>query len=245
MPDTAPPLLVPPGPEHHRSGRGGWLRASVLGANDGLISTSSLLIGIALADAGDATLLMTGVAAITAGAFSMAAGEYVSVSSQADTEAADAQLERRALAAFPEAEHAELAQIYVERGLEPALAAEVARQLMAHDALGAHLRDELHLSDIHAARPLQAALASAAAFTVGGAPALALAWAWLAADVDRAGLAWAMAGLSLAVLGGLGAIAAQLGGAPKAKGAARVILWGALAMGATALIGHLFGASVA
>lgn len=239
------PPLESHSPEHHRSGRGGWLRASVLGANDGLISTSSLLVGVALANASDATLLMTGVAAISAGAFSMAAGEYVSVSSQADTEAADAQLERRALASFPEAEHAELAQIYVGRGLEPALADEVARQLMRHDALGAHLRDELHLSEIHAARPLQAALASAAAFTVGGAPVLALAWGWMAAGAPAAGLPWAMAGLSLGVLATLGVVAAHLGGAPALRGAARVVLWGALAMGATALIGHLFGAQLA
>lgn len=228
-----------PVPEHHRSGRSGWLRAAVLGANDGLISTSSLLVGVAAAQASGETVLMTGVAALAAGALSMAAGEYVSVSSQADTEQADKALEQAALAEHPQAELAELADIYVQRGVEPALAREVARQLTAHDALGAHLRDELHLSEVHAARPLQAALASAAAFAAGAAAPILLAWQW-----PREGLSLAITVSTVVLLAVLGALASRLGGAPMLRGAARVVFWGALAMAATALIGRLFGASV-
>ena len=227
-------------PEHHRSGRSGWLRAAVLGANDGLISTSSLLVGVAAAQAGSQTVLMTGIAALAAGALSMAAGEYVSVSSQADTEAADEALEVAALAEHPQAELDELAEIYVQRGLEPALAKQVAEQLTAHDALGAHLRDELHLSELHAARPLQAALASALAFAVGAAPPILLAWLG-----PRETLSTAIIAMTLVLLAVLGALASRLGGAPMARGAARVVFWGALAMAATAMIGRLFGAEVA
>lgn len=227
-------------PEHHRSSRSGWLRASVLGANDGLISTSSLLVGVAAAQAGSETVLMTGVAALAAGALSMAAGEYVSVSSQADTERADMAMEREALREHPEGELQELADIYVRRGLQPALARQVAEQLTAHDAIGAHMRDELHLSEVHAARPLQAALASAAAFAVGAAPPILLAWRW-----PHASLTLAVTVMTLILLAVLGAVASRLGGASMAKGAARVLFWGALAMGATALIGRLFGAPLA
>ncbi len=228
-----------PIPEHHRSSRSGWLRAGVLGANDGLISTSSLLVGMAAAQASSATVLMTGIASLAAGALSMAAGEYVSVSSQADTEAADKALEINALAEHPQAELDELAAIYVTRGLDPALARQVAQQLTAHDALGAHLRDELHLSEIHAARPLQAALASAAAFAIGAAPPILLAWL-----APGAGLSTTIIAITLVLLALLGAIASRLGGASMARGAARVVFWGALAMAATALIGRLFGAEV-
>ena len=234
------PVRVPLGPEHHRSGRSGWLRAAVLGANDGLISTSSLLVGVAAAQASSATVLMTGIASLAAGALSMAAGEYVSVSSQADTESADKALEVAALAEHPQAELDELAAIYVQRGLDPALASQVAEQLTAHDALGAHLRDELHLSELHAARPLQAAFASAAAFAVGAAPPILLAWL-----APGGGLSTAIIAMTLVVLALLGAIAGRLGGASMAKGAARVVFWGALAMAATAMIGRLFGADVA
>ena len=227
-------------PEHHRSGRSGWLRAAVLGANDGLISTSSLLVGVAAAQASSQTVLMTGIASLAAGALSMAAGEYVSVSSQADTEAADKALEVAALAEHPQAELDELAEIYVTRGLEPALARQVAEQLTAHDALGAHLRDELHLSELHAARPLQAALASAAAFAVGAAPPILLAWL-----APRDSLSIAITVMTLVLLAVLGAAAGKLGGAPMTKAAARVVFWGTLAMAATAMIGRLFGAEVA
>ena len=229
-----------PLPEHHRSGRSGWLRAAVLGANDGLISTSSLLVGVAAAQASSATVLMTGIASLAAGALSMAAGEYVSVSSQADSEAADKAMEIAALAEHPQAELDELAAIYVQRGLEPALARQVAEQLTAHDALGAHLRDELHLSEIHAARPLQAALASAGAFAVGAAPPILLAWLG-----PRDSLSIGITAMTRVLLAVLGAIASRLGGAPMLKGAARVVFWGALAMAATAMIGRLFGAEVA
>lgn len=227
-------------PEHHRSGRAGWLRAAVLGANDGLISTASLLVGVAAAQASSETILMTGMAALSAGALSMAAGEYVSVSSQADTEQADKALEVAALKDHPEAELQELTDIYVQRGVEPVLARQVAQQLTAHDALGAHLRDELHLSEIHAARPFQAAWASAAAFAVGAAPPLLLAWLG-----PRDGLTISLTIMTLLLLAILGAVASRLGGASMAKGAMRVVFWGALAMAATAAIGRLFGASVA
>ena len=225
--------------ELHRGERVGWLRAAVLGANDGLISTGSLVVGIAAAGAPREAIVLAGVAGLTAGALSMAAGEYVSVSSQSDTERADLARERGELAASPASEHAELAAIYVGRGLTPALADEVATQLMAHDALGAHLRDELGMTPASRARPLQAALASAAAFAAGAAPPLALAWL-----APPAGISLAVVASSLLLLVTLGAVAAKLGGAPLVAGAARVAFWGAVAMGATALVGRLFGAAV-
>lgn len=225
--------------EHHRGGRGSWLRAAVLGANDGLISTSSMLVGVAAAGADAGTLVLTGSAALVAGGLSMAAGEYVSVSSQADTDRADIEMERRALADHADAELDELARIYVSRGLDPDLARRVAEQLTARDPLAAHLRDELHLSDMHAPRPFQAAWASAAAFAIGAAPPVLLAWL-----LPGPGLAWSMTLLALLLLGVLGATASALGGAPMARGAIRVMAWGALAMAATAAIGRLFGATV-
>jgi VIT1/CCC1 family predicted Fe2+/Mn2+ transporter len=224
--------------ETHRAGRVGWLRAAVLGANDGLISTSSLVVGVAAAQTARGPVLLAAVAGMVAGALSMAAGEYVSVSSQADTEQADLARERRELATSPELERAELEGIYVGRGLTPALAAQVAEQLMAHDALGAHARDELGLSEVTRARPIQAALASAAAFGAGAALPVAL-----VALLPLAALTPAVAGSSLALLVVLGAAAAHLGGAPLATGALRVAFWGAVAMGCTALVGRLFGAA--
>ena len=222
--------------EPHRSSRAGWLRAAVLGANDGLISTSSLVIGVAAAQAGREPVLIAGVAGLIAGALSMAAGEYVSVSSQADVERADLEQEKRALDANPEAERAELASIYVRRGLDPELAARVADQLSAHDALAAHARDEIGISEISQARPLQAALASAAAFSVGAAaPVL------LVLFLPPAALVTTIALSTLVLLAVLGAIAARLGGASWVKGSARVAFWGAAAMTLTGLIGRLFG----
>ena len=223
--------------ELHRTEHIGWIRAAVLGANDGLISTSSLIVGVAAAQTSREPVLLAAVAGLVAGALSMAAGEYVSVSSQADTETADLARERAELAASPALEHAELAAIYVTRGLTPALAAQVADQLTAHDALGAHARDELGLSEITRARPIQAALSSAAAFAAGALPPLVL-----VVLLPLAQVSWAVIGLSLALLLVLGAVAARLGGAPLARGAARVAFWGALAMGVTALVGRLFGA---
>ena len=222
--------------ERHRTERIGWLRAAVLGANDGIVSTSSLVVGIAAASASRHEILLAGVAGLVAGALSMAAGEYVSVSSQADTERADLALERTELATQPAVEETELADIYVKRGLEPTLARTVAQQLMAHDALGAHARDELGLSEVHAARPLQAAFASAATFSVGAAmPILIVMLAPLAS------VAVAVSAVSLVCLAGLGALAAGAGGASPWVGAGRVALWGALAMAATAGVGALFG----
>lgn len=226
--------------ERHRSEHIGWLRAAVLGANDGLISTSSLLVGVAAAAASPQTILMTGVAALVAGALSMAAGEYVSVSSQADTEAADTAKEKRELEEMPEAELKELTHIYVQRGLSRPLAEQVAQELTAHDALGAHLRDELGIVGHLSARPVQAALSSAAAFAVGALPPLLLAWLWRGGS-----LSIAITAMTLVLLGVLGALAGWLGGASMGRGAARVLFWGALAMAATALIGKLFGANVA
>jgi VIT1/CCC1 family predicted Fe2+/Mn2+ transporter len=225
--------------ERHRTDRIGWLRAAVLGANDGIVSTASLVVGVAAADAGRSNILVAGVAGLVAGALSMAAGEYVSVSSQADTERADLTRERGELASDPAAEEEELAGIYVGRGLEPSLARSVAQQLMARDALGAHARDELGMSDGLAARPLQAAVASAGTFAVGA--GLPLLTAMLAPpDV----LASVVAAISLVCLAGLGALAARVGGASAAIGAGRVAFWGALAMAATAGVGALFGAAV-
>ena len=225
--------------ERHRTAHIGWLRAAVLGANDGLISTSSLVVGVASAQAERGPVLLSALAGLVAGALSMAAGEYVSVSSQADTEQADLARERGELATRPESEHTELAQIYEARGLTPPLAAEVATQLMAHDALGAHARDELGLSEITLARPLQAALASAASFAAGAAlPLLVVLLLPITAVVP------ATIGASLVLLAALGALAARLGGAQPGRGALRVTFWGAVAMGVTALIGRLFGTVV-
>ncbi|MBP2647058.1 MAG: hypothetical protein H6Q77_682 [Gemmatimonadetes bacterium] len=223
--------------EGHRSEHIGWLRAAVLGANDGLISTSSLVIGVASAQSSRAAILIAGVAGLASGALSMAAGEYVSVSSQADTEEADIARERGELATEPEAERAELAGIYVKRGLTPELAGQVADQLMAGDALAAHARDELGINEITRARPIQAALASAASFAVGAAlPVI------LAALLPGAFLQWGIVGSTLVLLLVLGSVAARVGGASRGRGALRVAFWGVVAMGVTALIGRLFGA---
>ena len=226
-----------PHTESHKLHHAGWLRAAVLGANDGLISTSGLVVGMAAAGAELRTLLLTAAAGLTAGAFSMAAGEYVSVSSQADVEQADRATEARELAEQPEFELQELTNIYIERGLSPELAAEVAHELTAHNALGAHLRDELGITDQNEARPVQAALASAAAFIVGALLPILVVLLW-----RGPGLTSLLIGSTLAMLAVLGALAARLGGAPMGKGALRVLFWGALAMGASALIGRLFGA---
>ena len=212
------------------------MRASVLGANDGLISTSSLLVGMAAANATPQIILVTAIAALSAGALSMAAGEYVSVSSQADTEAADMAKERHELEHSPDAELLELTHIYMHRGLDKALAHQVAVQLTAHDALGTHLRDELGISAALAARPVQAALASAAAFSVGALPPILLAWLWRGNS-----LTIAISAVTLVLLALLGALAGKLGGASMAKGAVRVLFWGAMALAATGLIGRLFG----
>jgi VIT1/CCC1 family predicted Fe2+/Mn2+ transporter len=222
--------------ERHRTNRVGWLRAAVLGANDGIVSTSSLLLGVAAADASHASIVIAGMAGLAAGAMSMAAGEYVSVHSQADTEKADLERERRELETDSAAEHNELTAIYIGRGLEPRLARQVAEQLMAHDALGAHARDELGISSIVRARPVQAAAASAASFAIGAALPLLVATFSPAADVLVL-----VAGASLAFLALLGAVAARAGGARIGIGALRVTFWGALAMAVTAGVGELFG----
>ncbi len=226
-------------PESHRTDRIGWLRAAVLGANDGIVSTASLVVGVAAAQSSQSTIMMTAVAGLVAGAMSMAAGEYVSVHSQADTEKADLDRERAELAADPVAEARELTAIYVGRGLTPELAQQVSAQLMAHDALGAHLRDELHVSSALAARPVQAAMTSAAAFAVGAALPLAV-----AALAPRASLLYWVAGTALVFLAVLGAVAARTGGAGMVVGAWRVTFWGALAMAITAGVGAWFGAPV-
>ena len=225
--------------ERHNVGRVGWLRATVLGANDGILSTSSLLLGVAAAHATHSSILIAGAAGLAGGAMSMAAGEYVSVSSQADTERADLERERAELKADDAGEHKELSAIYVGRGLDPALAKKVSEQLMAHDALGAHARDELGISESLRARPLQAALASAASFAVGAAMPLIVVVLSPARDVIAL-----LAGTSLAFLAILGGAAAQAGGAGVLIGAARVTFWGALAMACTAGIGSLVGTIV-
>jgi VIT1/CCC1 family predicted Fe2+/Mn2+ transporter len=225
--------------ERHRLRRVGWLRAAVLGANDGIVSTASLLVGVAAADASHGALLTAGIAGAVAGAMSMAAGEYVSVSSQADSEQADLARERRELETDDAGERRELVGIYMNRGLNQQLAKDVADALMAHDALGAHARDELGITDLSMARPLQAAAASAASFACGALLPLVVA---AAATVPAALVA--VPATSLVFLAALGAIAARTGGAPVALGAARVTLWGALAMAATAGIGELFGTIV-
>ncbi len=225
--------------EGHRTDRIGWLRAAVLGANDGIVSTASLVLGVAAASADHASILLTGVAGLVAGAMSMAAGEYVSVHSQADTEKADLAREQAELDTDPAAELRELSAIYVGRGLEPALALQVATQLMQHDALGAHARDELGISESFSARPVQAAFASAASFAAGA--LLPLAVTALAPESDL--IVW-VAITSLAFLSALGALAAKAGGAGVLAGAWRVSFWGALAMAITAGVGALFGATV-
>ena len=225
--------------ERHRTDRIGWLRASVLGANDGIVSTASLVLGVAAANAARGDVLIAGVAGLVAGAMSMAAGEYVSVRSQADTEAADLARERTELATDAEAEHRELAGIYVQRGLDQELAGQVATQLMAHDALGAHARDELGISEALSARPVQAAFASAASFTAGAALPLLV-----ALIVPLGALTFAVAASSLVFLAALGAVAARTGGASAVTGAWRVTFWGALAMALTAGVGALFGTAV-
>ena len=225
--------------ERHRSERIGWLRAAVLGANDGIVSTASLVLGVAAGGGTRSGILIAGVAGLVAGAMSMAAGEYVSVSSQVDTEEADLARERGELATSVDSEMSELARIYVARGLDPALAAQVAGQLMAHDALGAHARDELGISDLTRARPVQAALASAGTFSVGAAlPLISVVL------VPVGFLTPAVAIASLAFLGLLGGLAARAGGASAVVGAARVTFWGALAMAVTYGAGALFGAVV-
>jgi VIT1/CCC1 family predicted Fe2+/Mn2+ transporter len=225
--------------ERHRTAHINWLRAAVLGANDGLISTASLVVGVAASGTGRSAVLIAGVAGLVAGSMSMAAGEYVSVSSQADTETADLSLERRELAADRKGEHAELAAIYVARGLSTELASQVADQLMATDALAAHARDELGVSDATAARPLQAASASAVSFAAGAVlPVL------IAAIAPVSLVTWLVMGTALVLLAVLGAVAARVGGASVARGALRVLFWGALAMGVSALVGRLFGATV-
>lgn len=225
--------------ERHRLGRIGWLRAAVLGANDGIVSTSSLILGVAAAHAAHSNIMIAGVAGLVAGAMSMAAGEYVSVHSQADSEKAEFERERAELAADDKGEHQELAAIYVGRGLDPALAKEVAQQLMAHDALGAHARDELGISEALRARPIQAALASAGSFAVGAALPLLV-----TVIAPARGLIALVSGTSLIFLAFLGGLAAWAGGAGLTIGAARVTFWGALAMALTTGIGSLLGTVV-
>jgi VIT1/CCC1 family predicted Fe2+/Mn2+ transporter len=225
--------------ERHRTGHVGWLRAAVLGADDGILSTASLILGVAAAHGGRGAVLIAGAAGLVAGAMSMAAGEYVSVRSQADTEEADLKLERKELATDDAGERRELAAIYVSRGLDPGLARQVADQLMAHDALGAHARDELGISETLRARPLQAALASAASFSAGAAMPLLV-----TAAAPQASLAIMVGATSLVFLAVLGALAARAGGASLVKGALRVTFWGALAMGVTTGVGALFGTIV-
>ncbi len=225
--------------EQHRTDRIGWLRAAVLGANDGIVSTASLVVGVAAANAASSEVLVAGVAGLVAGAMSMAAGEYVSVSSQSDTERADLERERKELAADSEFEHDELAAVYVKRGLDAELAKQVAEQLMAHDALGAHARDELGISDMTTARPIQAAFASAATFAVGAAMPMLTVLVTPSAALIPVVITTSI--LFLSLLGGFGAYA---GGAPVGKAALRVTFWGALAMALTAGVGALFGATV-
>ncbi len=223
-------------PEEHKTHRIGWLRAAVLGANDGIVSTASLVLGVVASGADSQSILVAGVAALVAGTMSMAAGEYVSVSSQADTERADLALEREHLAADPEWEHAELTAIYVQRGLGPELASRVASELMEHDALGAHARDELGISDTLTARPVQAALTSACTFSLGAVLPLLVVVLFPASS-----LMWAVPSSSLLFLALLGALSATAGGSSVIVGASRVTFWGALAMALTAGVGALFG----
>jgi VIT1/CCC1 family predicted Fe2+/Mn2+ transporter len=225
--------------ERHRTNRVGWLRAAVLGANDGLLSTASLVLGVAAAHGTHGSILVAGTAGLVAGSMSMAAGEYVSVHSQADTESADLDRERTELATDPVGEHHELAKIYEDRGLDKALAKQVAQQLMAHNALEAHARDELGVTDALTARPIQAALTSAASFAVGAVVPL------LVSGLSSPNMMIPLvAGISLVGLAILGAVATQVGGAPIVKGALRVMFWGALAMAVTAGVGAIFGTRV-
>jgi VIT1/CCC1 family predicted Fe2+/Mn2+ transporter len=226
--------------ERHRTGRVGWLRAAVLGANDGILSTASLVLGVAASHATHSNVVVAGVAGLVAGAMSMAAGEYVSVHSQADTEQADLKRERAELKTDNRGEHEELMAIYVARGLDPSLARQVAEQLMTHDALGAHARDELGINAASSARPIQAALASAGSFVAGAVMPLSI-----AAMAPAATLISLVAGTSLLFLALLGGLAARAGGARMIVGAARVTFWGALAMALTAAVGALFGAATA
>jgi VIT1/CCC1 family predicted Fe2+/Mn2+ transporter len=225
--------------ERHRTDRIGWLRAAVLGANDGIVSTASLIVGVAASNATDSEILVAGVAGLVAGAMSMAAGEYVSVSSQADTERADLNRERQELASNPQFEHEELANIYVQRGLDPELAKQVAQQLMAHAPLASHARDELGISEMTSARPIQAALASAGTFAVGAILPLLI-----VTITSRTALVPVVVSTSIAFLALLGGFGARAGGAPVLKAALRVTFWGALAMALTAGVGALFGAVV-
>ncbi|THG39996.1 VIT1/CCC1 transporter family protein [Sphingomonas olei] len=225
--------------ESHLVTRVGWLRAAVLGANDGIVSTSSLILGVASAGSSHGAVLTAGVASLVAGAMSMAAGEYVSVSSQADTEKSDLARERRELATRPEAELQELTGIYIDRGVDPATSRTVATQMMAHDALQAHARDELYITDETIARPVVAAMASAASFTVGAALPLAL-----TAALPLATIGPGVAIGSILFLALLGAIGARTGGAPMMRAVVRVVFWGAMAMALTSLVGKLFGAAV-
>ena len=222
--------------ERHRTHRIGWLRAAVLGANDGIVSTASLVLGVAAAGASSKSIVIAGVAGLVAGAMSMAAGEYVSVSSQADTERADLDREQNELAAHPTQEHGEMTAIYMGRGLDAGLASNVATQLMEHDALGAHGRDELGISETSTAKPVQAAMASAVTFSVGAALPLLIVLL-----VPGSTLMWAVSGSSLVFLALLGSLAASLGGASVVTAAVRVTFWGALAMALTTVVGALFG----
>lgn len=224
----------------HRVHRSGWLRAAVMGANDGIVSTASLIMGVAAAGMATQQILLTGIAGLVAGATSMAAGEFVSVSSQADTEKADLDLERRELARDPDYEHQEMTNIYVERGLDTKLAAEVARQLMDFDALGSHARDELGISPASHPRPILAALTSAGTFSVGAALPLAMVLLTPAQN-----LLWVVAIASLVFLALLGILSAHMGGAPKFRAAVRVTFWSALAMVLTSVVGRWFGVDIA
>lgn len=226
-------------PESHRSEHIGWLRASVLGANDGIVSTASLIVGVAAAQSSSQSILISGIAGLVAGAMSMAAGEYVSVSSQSDTESADLAREKEELATNIEFEKQELAQIYTKRGVAPELAFQVAEQLMAHDALTSHARDELGITEIVSARPIQAALSSAAAFAVGGILPILTA---LISPADK--LLYSVGVTTLISLFVLGIIAAKVGGANIFKSAFRVVLWGTLAMAITAVVGNIFGTTI-
>jgi VIT1/CCC1 family predicted Fe2+/Mn2+ transporter len=225
--------------EHHSTSRIGWLRASVLGANDGIVSTASLIVGVAAAGSAESAIILSGVAGLVAGAMSMAAGEYVSVHSQADAEKADLSTEKQELRDEPEAELRELAGIYVKRGLEPALARQVAEQLSAKDALAAHARDELGITEVAEARPIQAAMSSAASFTLGAALPLVVVLV-----APRPQLVVVVSAASLVFLALLGALAARAGGANMLKGALRVTFWSAVALAVTAGVGSLFGATV-
>lgn len=226
-------------PEHHRIHRSGWLRAAVLGANDGIVSTASLIVGVAAGGAGRGSIILAGTAGLVAGAMSMAAGEYVSVQSQADTERADIKMETDALENSPDEEQDELAAIYRDRGLDDKLAGEVARQLMKHDALGAHARDEIGITTTLSARPFQAAFWSAAAFTVGAAVPVVT-----ASMAPASSLLWLVPLMAIVLLGTLGATAAVTGGAAPVRGAVRVCFWGTLAMALTAAVGKVFGITV-